>query len=89
MGSNVTELELPSFTLLDLGATYSHVLSNGQVLRLRTNVFNVFGTEYISRSTSAVAASADSSENWNGVNKNNFVNFGQTRTWNVSLKYSF
>ena len=89
LGSDDTELELPAFTLLDLGTTYSHLLSNGQVVRLRANVFNVFGTEYISRATSNVTASADPSENWNGVNQDNFVIFGQTRTWNVSLKYSF
>ncbi len=34
-------------------------------------------------------ASSTESENWKGVNKSNRVQFGKTRTWNVSARYSF
>lgn len=89
IGFSETELELPAFNLLDLGATYSYFLSNGQSIRVRANLFNALGEEYISRATSATPASDNADDNWNGVNKRNFVTFGTTRTWNISLKYSF
>ena len=82
-------LELPDFGILDLGASYNIGLANDQLLTLRANVFNALGEEYISRATSADAADADDANNWNGINKSNFVTFGQTLTWNVSAKYSF
>ncbi len=89
IGYSENELELPAYNLVDLGATYSYSMNNGQILRLRANIFNVLGEEYISRATSSEAASTTDADNWNGVNKRNFVTFGTTRTWNVTLKYSF
>ncbi|GLR18301.1 TonB-dependent receptor [Portibacter lacus] len=89
IGVGTTSLLLPDFGLLDLGVRYNVDLANGQLLTLRGNIYNLLGTEYISRATSSVEASSVESENWNGVNKSNFVQFGKTRTWNVSLKYSF
>ena len=82
-------LELPSFGLLDIGASYNHNLANGQLLTFRVNLYNALGEEYISRATSVVQASTTEAENWNGVNRSNFVQFGKTRTWNVSVRYSF
>ena len=89
IGAGTTTLELPSFGLLDLGASYNFELDGGQLLTFRANVYNALGTEYISRATSAIEASASESENWNGVNRSNFVMFGKTTTWNFSAKYSF
>lgn len=89
IGAGNTSLELPSFGLLDLGASYNFALKNDQLLTLRANLFNALGEEYISRATSSFEASDKESENWNGVNMDNFVTFGKTRTWNVSLRYSF
>ena len=89
IGAGNTALELPSFGLLDLGASYNFNLEGGQLLTLRANVYNALGKEYISRATSAIEASTSESENWNGVNRSNFVTFGKTTTWNVSAKYSF
>ncbi len=83
------ELKLPSFGLMDLGVSYNFSLANGKLLRLRANIYNLLGKEYISRATSATPASDVESENWNGVNKSNFVIFGKTRTWNISAKYQF
>ena len=82
-------LELPSFGIFDIGVSYRFNLDGGNILSLRANIYNAFGTEYITRSTSATPASSDESENWNGVNRRNFVQFGKTRTWNVSARYSF
>ncbi len=83
------ELELPSYGLLDLGLSYNFNLANGKLLTFRANVFNALGKEYISIATSAIEASSNESENWNGVNMSNFVAFGKTRTWNISARYSF
>lgn len=89
IGVGTESLELPAFGLLDFGLRYNIDLSNGQLLTLRGNVYNVLGTQYISRSFSAIEASTTENENWNGVNRENVVTFGKTRTWNLSLKYSF
>ena len=82
------ELELPSFNLVDLGLNYNIDLGDN-LLSLRANVFNLLGEEYISKATSSIQASNVEEENWNGVNRGNFVAFGKTRTWNVSARYSF
>lgn len=89
INASTNTLELPSYGLLDFGLSYNINLSNGQLLTLRTNIYNVLGTEYISRATTANEASAVEAENWNGINRSNRVTFGKTRTWNVSAKYSF
>ena len=83
------ELQLPSFTLFDMGAGYTFSLPKGQSLRLRANIYNMFGTEYIARATSAIAASDDPTENYNGVNVNNFVQFGTQQTWNINARFYF
>ncbi len=82
-------LKLPSFGLFDLGLSYRVNMSDDRLMNFRVNVYNLMGTEYISRATSTNAASTTESDNWNGVNKSNFVQFGKTRTWNVSARYSF
>ncbi len=84
-----TSLKLPSFGIMDLGLGYRFDVGNGNMLSLRSNIYNVFNELYISRSTSADEASTNATENWNGVNKSNFVIFGKTRTWNLSLRYDF
>ena len=89
LGASTDELKLPSFGLLDLGVNYVFNLANGQLLTLRANVYNALGEEYISRSTTGIAASDVEAENWNGVNRSNRVTFGKTATWNVSARYSF
>ncbi len=89
LGANTEELKLPSFGLLDLGLNYVFNLSNGQLLTLRANVYNILGEEYISSASTSDEASATADENWNGINKSNRVQFGKTRTWNLSARYSF
>ncbi|MCB9311059.1 MAG: TonB-dependent receptor [Lewinellaceae bacterium] len=89
IGAANAELKLPAFGLLDLGLGYTFLFNNGQALTLRANGYNILGTEYLSKSTTAIAPSATDAENWNGVNKKNQVAFGTTQTWNVSAKFSF
>ncbi len=89
ISAGTTALELPSFGLLDLGASYNVNLSNGQLLTFRANLYNALGKEYISRARDGRAASANDAENWNGVNRQNRVQFGKTQTWNFSVRYSF
>lgn len=84
---NEGALELPSYGLVDLGATYRFDLF-GQVASLRVNVNNLFDTTYIAESeTNYQAGSGD--ETWNGINNRNYVWYGFGRTWNASLKYEF
>ena len=77
-------LKLPSYGLVDLGATF--FAGNGW--SLRANVNNLLDTTYIAESNSNIHADADSTT-WNGVDVRNSVWFGFGRTWNVSLKYKF
>jgi len=77
-------LKLPSYGLVDLGATF--YAANGW--SLRANVNNLLDTTYIAESNSNIHAGADS-VTWNGVDVRNSVWFGFGRTWNVSLKYKF
>ena len=79
---------LPSFGLLDAGASYKFNFGDN-VLKLRVNVYNILDAEYISYATSNTPAAGNDTEDYNGVNKSNFVQFGKGRTWNVSLRYSF
>ena len=77
-------LKLPSYGLVDLGATF--FAGNGW--SLRANINNLLDTTYIAESNSNIHASSDS-VTWNGVDVRNSVWFGFGRTWNVSLKYKF
>lgn len=82
-------IELPSYGLLDLNISYSLPLSNGDVLRIVGNVYNVLDELYISKSFSSVEADTNEANNWNGINKDNEVTFGMQRTYNLTMKYSF
>ena len=82
--NNKGALKLPSYGLVDLGATY---FINSK-LSFRANINNLFDTEYIAESNSNIHASTGS-ETWNGVDKRNYVWYGFGTTWNMSLKYRF
>ena len=82
--SNEGALKLPSYGLVDLGATF--YANNGW--SLRANINNLLDETYIAESNSNIHASADSTT-WNGIDVRNSVWFGFGRTWNVSLKYKF
>ena len=81
---NEGALQLPSYGLVDLGATF--YTNNGW--SLRANINNLLDEVYIAESNSNIHSGADS-VTWNGVDVRNSVWFGFGRTWNVSLKYKF
>ena len=87
---NLGALQLPSYSLVDLGATARFELfgTNGC---FRVNVNNLFDTVYIAESNTNIRAAEDATEDqlWNGIDKSNFVWFGFGRTWNASLKFNF
>ena len=76
-------VKLPSYGLIDLGATYR---MNGFTFRL--NVNNLANTVYIAESNTSIHAE-DGDATWNGINTANSVWFGFGRTWNASLRYNF
>ncbi|MBF5026856.1 TonB-dependent receptor [Planobacterium oryzisoli] len=84
-----TAVKLPSYGLVDLGATLKYDFANNQGLKFRVNVNNLFDTTYIAESRTNIAADSNPANNWNGVNKNNEVFFGFGRTWNASVAYTF
>lgn len=87
---NKGALKLPSYNLVDLGATARfNLLDNNATFRL--NVNNLFDTVYIAESNTSIHASEDATEDqlWNGIDKSNYVWFGFGRTWNATLKIYF
>jgi outer membrane receptor protein involved in Fe transport len=76
-------VKLPSYGLVDLGATYR---MNNWTLRL--NVNNLLDATYIAESNTSIHAE-DGEATWNGINTANSVWFGFGRTWNASLRYNF
>ena len=84
---NQGALQLPSYGLVDLGATARFELF-GANSTFRVNVNNLFDTVYIAESNSNVHAAAGA-ETWNGIDVTNFVWFGFGRTWNASLSFNF
>ena len=81
---NKGALKLPSYGLVDLGATY---YINGK-MSMRMNINNLFNTVYIAESNSNIHAGPDS-ETWNGIDTKNYVWYGFGTTWNMSLRYRF
>jgi len=81
---NQGALQLPSYGLVDLGATF--YAKNGW--SLRANVNNLLDETYIAESNSNIHATPGNTT-WNGIDVRNSVWFGFGRTWNVSLKYKF
>ena len=84
---NKGALQLPSFGLVDLGATARFELL-GANSTFRVNVNNLFDTVYIAESNSNIHAEAGS-ETYKGIDVTNFVWFGFGRTWNASLSFNF
>ncbi|WP_018675130.1 TonB-dependent receptor [Riemerella columbina] len=83
-------IKLPSFGLVDMGATYTLKLNNSQTFTFRGNVNNVFDKVYISDMyTNYEADAKNPANNWKGINKANAVYFGFGRTWNASVSFTF
>ncbi len=82
-------IQLPSHKMMDLNLIYTLPLSNGDVVRIIGNIYNLFDELYISKASSSISASNNDAANWKGINKENTVMFGKTRTANITFKYSF
>jgi len=81
-------LELPSFGLLDAGVSYNIYFKERRSLRFRFNANNLLNTQFISQSDTNIHPESGEPE-WNGVNMNNEVYFGNGFTWNLSVAYKF
>ena len=85
--NNQGAVELPSFSLMDFGTTYSFDLGSNKMIA-RLNINNLLDEEYINQSMTNIHAGSGS-ETWNGIDQRNFVLFGFGTTWNFSLSYKF
>ena len=82
--NNLGALKLPSYMLVDLGAT----ARLGESWSFRVNINNLLDATYIAESMTNIHAT-ETSATWNGIDATNAVWFGFGRTWNASLKYAF
>ncbi len=81
-------LQLPSYELLDVGASYKITLSPSNTLSFRVNINNLLDTFYISEATSNLYGEG-AKNTWKGINTENAVLIGLGRTWNGSVKFTF
>ncbi len=90
VGAIKENLELPSFSLLDAGITFTMPLGidKSKALKIRANMNNVLDKEYISELTTANFVEPGD-ETYKGINVSNQGYFGWGRTWNVTLRYDF
>ena len=84
--NNRGSIELPSFSLVDIGATYQTTFL-GYETTVRLNVNNLFDEEYLSQSQTNIHN--DGGRAWNGVNVENLVYFGKGTTWNLGATFRF
>jgi len=84
---NMGALQLPSYSLIDMGLTSRFELG-GNMASLRLNVNNVANTMYIAESNSNIHAAAGD-DTWNGISTANYVWMGFGRTWNATFRYNF
>jgi len=85
---NDGSLELPSYGLLDGGVSYKLYLKNRNSLNFRFNANNILNKQFISQSDTNIHPEAGEAE-FNGVNMDNRVYFGNGFTWNFSIAYRF
>jgi outer membrane cobalamin receptor len=81
------ELKLPSFGLVDLGASYKLPIGDNSI-GFRVNVNNVFDETYISEAdTNYLPREGDAT--YKGIATGNRVYFGYGITWNAGVRYTF
>ncbi|WP_452220040.1 TonB-dependent receptor domain-containing protein [Lacinutrix salivirga] len=90
VGAVKENLELPSYDLVDFGASYKMILGkeDDKSLDFRLNINNLFDSVYLSELSSNNPVEAGD-ETYEGINVSNRGYFGLGRTWNVSLRYNF
>ena len=81
-------LELPSYGIVDAGASYRWYLKNNNVLKFRLNINNVLNKQYISQSDTNIHA-GEGDDTWKGIDTDNIVYFGNGTTWNFSRITSY
>ena len=85
-------LELPSYGLVELGASYKFRLPNPkQSFTIRANVYNLLNTVYIQNSYTNTFAGDKyaTNQSYHGVDTANQVFFGFGRTWSTTLAFNF
>ncbi len=88
VGAVKENLKIPSYGLADMGVSFKLPFENGQSLRLRANVNNVFNNIYIAELRSANFA-GPGDETYDGLNVTNQGYFGYGRRWNFGVSYKF
>ena len=81
-------LQLPGYSLADLGFTYRFNFNDDSRLNLRLNVNNLWATEYIAESLTNIAAQ-DGRPTYLGIDQRNKAFFGFGTTWNFTVRYQF
>lgn len=81
-------LKLPSFGLVDLGASYNIPLNAKQSFTLRGNVYNLFDKFYIQESYTNIHQDATSTM-YDGIDVRNEVFYGFGTTWSASVSFNF
>lgn len=88
--TKVEILKLPNYFILDMGISYALYFKDNTTLRFRLNVNNVINQEYLySRTSYKEGDAAANNETYKGIDTANQVYFGNGRTWNCSVSYSF
>ncbi|QTD39073.1 TonB-dependent receptor [Polaribacter batillariae] len=83
-------IELPGYSLTDLGLSYKWNLTESQSINFRLNVNNLFDEEYIAESaTNYEVGRRGNFETYRGINTDNKLFFGFGRTWNFTARYNF
>lgn len=84
-------LKLPSFGLVDLGASYVIPLNQKQSFTIRANVYNLFDTFYIQDSYTNIHQGTDKASGtlYDGIDVANEVFYGFGTTWAASLSFNF
>ncbi len=89
VGAVKENLELPSYGILDFGASYRLPIGNkNHSLYFRGNINNLLNTEYLSELSTNIQAEPDS-ETYDGIDVRNRGYFGYGTTWNISVRYNF
>ena len=86
--NNAGALQLPSYGLVDLGATANFDLF-GKGASFRVNVNNLFNNIYIAESNTNIHVTSDTADTWEGIDTMNSVWFGFGTTWNATLRWNF
>lgn len=81
-------IELPDYNLVDLGLNYRMDLGEGNV-NFRLNVNNLFSKVYLSELSRIEPDNRLNNETYRGIDTAHQGYFGDGRTWNFSVRYTF